>query len=428
MSATLTPPVPEPATPAIRHPYWVLGAVCALALMSTVGVAMPYPILAPIFVDGARDGFTHFMGLDPKLLMGLALAVNPLGILLGSLFIGPLSDRYGRRAVLNVTLTATLLGYLLTAYALQQRWYAVFVLARFVTGLTEGNVAVARALVADLHGQIDRTRGLAWLNACLYAGWLLGPLVGGLTLAWGEPVPFVLAGLAMLPCLVILAAGVPGGPRASGPLHLLKAMREQQALGLLRTDAVLARLAVLQFLYTLGVTALYEFAPLWMLEQAGLDSRGIAWVTAGQCAIMTLASALAGRFGTRSPAPLQRAAQMAVLAALGLSLLAVVPGHLGLAVIMLLGAPLAFYNALLPAWMSERFATHGQGRVMGLLSTVFCLGNVITALGGGALALLSTRWIMGLGGLMCLWAALLLWRLARSESSGGGLVRPLREG
>ncbi len=416
MSATLTPPVPEPATPAIRHPYWVLGAVCALALMSTVGVAMPYPILAPIFVDGARDGFTHFMGLDPKLLMGLALAVNPLGILLGSLFIGPLSDRYGRRAVLNVTLTATLLGYLLTAYALQQRWYAVFVLARFVTGLTEGNVAVARALVADLHGQIDRTRGLAWLNACLYAGWLLGPLVGGLTLAWGEPVPFVLAGLAMLPCLVILAAGVPGGPRASGPLHLLKAMREQQALGLLRTDAVLARLAVLQFLYTLGVTALYEFAPLWMLEQAGLDSRGIAYVTAAQCATMTLASVLAGRFGGgQRRHPLRGAAWMALVAAVGLSLLAVLPATPGLVMIAALGLPLALYNAVMPAWMSERFAAHGQGRVMGLLSTIFCLSNVLVALLGSALALLSSRWIMGLGGLTCVLAAWQLLALARSE-------------
>lgn len=415
MSATLTPSVAEPATPAIRHPYWVLGAVCALAMMSTVGVAMPYPILAPIFVAGVRDGFTHFMGLDPKLLMGLALAVNPLGILIGSLFIGPLSDRYGRRAVLNVTLVATLLGYLLTAYALQQRWYVVFVLARFVSGITEGNVAVARALVADLHGQIDRTRGLAWLNACLYAGWLLGPLVGGLTLSWGEPVPFVLAGLAMLPCLVVLAAGVPAGPRASGPLHLLKAMREQQALGLLRTDAVLARLALLQFLYTLGVTALYEFAPLWMLEQAGLDSRGTAYVTAAQCATMTLASVLAGRFGGGRRHPLRGAAWMALLAAIGLSLLAVLPAVPGLVMIAMLGLPLALYNAVMPAWMSERFAAHGQGRVMGLLSTIFCLSNVLVALLGSALALISSRWIMGLGGLTCVLAAWQLLALARSE-------------
>ena len=416
MSAALNPSQPEPGAPTIRHPYWVLGAVCALALMSTVGVSMPYPILAPIFVDGPADAFTHFLGLDPKLLMGLALAVNPLGILLGSLFIGPLSDRYGRRATLNVTLTATLLGYLLTAYALHQRWYVVFVLARFLTGITEGNVAVARALVADLHGQIDRTRGLAWLNACLYAGWLLGPLVGGLTLGLGEPVPFVLAGLAMLPCLVILAAGVPAGRRAAGPMHLLQAMREQQALGLLREDPVLARLALLQFLYTLGVTALYEFAPLWMLEQAGLDSRGIAYVTAAQCATMTLASVLAGRFGSgRRQQPLRDAAWLALLAALGLSLLALLPATPGLLMIAFLGLPLALYNAVMPAWMSERFAGHGQGRVMGLLSTIFCLANVVVALLGSGLALLSSRWIMGLGGLTCVLAAWQLVALARSE-------------
>ena len=416
MSAALNPPQAAPARESIRHPYWVLGAVCALALMSTVGVSMPYPILAPIFVDGPHDAFTHFLGLDPKLLMGLALAVNPLGILLGSLFIGPLSDRYGRRLVLNVTLTATLLGYLLTAYALHQRWYLVFVLARFVSGITEGNVAVARALVADLHGQVDRVRGLAWLNACLYAGWLLGPLVGGLTLGWGEPVPFVLAGLAMLPCLVVLAAGVPAGRRQAGPLRLMQALREQQALGLLRDDPVLARLGLLQLLYTLGITALYEFAPLWMLEQAGLDSRGIAWVTAAQCATMTLASVLAGRFGSgRRAHPLRDAAWMALAAAVGLSLLAVLPASPGLFMIASLGLPLALYNAVMPAWMAERFAQHGQGRVMGLLSTIFCLANVLVALLGAGLSLLSSRWIMGLGGVTCVLAAWQLLALARVE-------------
>ncbi|MDT8999034.1 MFS transporter [Paucibacter sp. APW11] len=411
-------PGAEPAqdlTP-LRHPMWVVAAVCALALMSTAGVAMPYPILAPIFVSGAVDGFTHFAGQDPKLLMGIALAANPLGILLGSLFIAPLSDRYGRRAVLSVTLLATLIGYLLSALALAQRQYLLFVLARFLTGVTEGNVAVARALLADMHAQVDRTRAFAWLNACLYAGWLLGPLVGGLTLPLGEPVPFVLAGLAMLPCLLVLGLGVPAAKHQGASPALWQAMREQQAFGLLKQDAVLARLFVLQLVYTVGLNGLYEFAPLWMLENAGLDSRGIALVTAGQCALMTLASVAAGRFGGQAAHPLGRAAKMALLAAVGLLLLAALPGRAGLLVIMALGAPLALYNAVLPAWMSERFAAHGQGRVMGLLSTIFCLGNVITALGGGLLALLSTRWIMGLGGLMCLLAAGLLLRLAASEA------------
>lgn len=415
---------PASAAPAIRHPRWVLLAICALSLMSTVGMALPYPILAPIFVGGPVDDFTHFAGLDPRLLMGLALAANPLGILIGNLFIGPLSDRHGRRRVLAVTITATLLSYGLTAFALGQRWYLLFVLARFITGLTEGNVAVARALLADMHEQIDRTQAFAWLNACLYMGWLLGPLVGGLTLPLGESVPFLLAGLAMLPCLLVLTLWVPdwrptpaaGSAPQPGFSGFWRQLREQQVLGLLRADPVLAALFALQLMYCLGVNALYEFAPLWMLENMGLGSAGIAWVTAAQCAAMTTASVVAGRLPA-SRRPLRRAALLALCAALGLSSLVLLPGPLGLAAIVGLGLPLALYNAVLPAWMSERFAGHGQGRVMGLLSTVFCLSNVLMALIGGGLALLSTRWIMGLGGVCCVAASLLLLRLARREAA-----------
>jgi len=416
---------PEDGAPAIKHPQWVLLAVCALALMSTAGVAMPYPILAPIFVGGPVDDFTHWLGLPPELLMGLALAANPLGILLGSLVVGPLSDRLGRRRVLTVTISATLAGYLLTAWGLNERWYPLFLAARFITGLTEGNVAVARALLADMHPQIDRTRGFAWLNACLYSGWLLGPLIGGLTLPLGEPVPFVLAALALLPCLAILGWGLPKGRPAGAQTGLWQAMREQQALGLLRQDPLLRRLFWLQLCFALGCNALYEFAPLWLLQHLGLDSRGIALVTAGQCTAMTLASVLAGRFGGGrggdAVQPLRRASLMALLAALGLSGLALLPGSAGMVLIMALGVPLALYNALLPAWVSERFAVHGQGRVMGLLSTIFCLANVAVALLGGLLALLDTRWIMGLGGLMALSAAVLLLRLSSRLSAQAGV-------
>jgi MFS family permease len=383
-----------------------------MALMSTMGVSMPYPILAPIFVGGPVDGFTHFAGLDPRLLMGIALAANPLGILIGSLFIGPLSDRYGRRALLSFTLTACLVGYLVTAFALDQRLYPLFVAARFITGLTEGNTAVARALIADMSGQLDRTRAFALLNACLYIGWLVGPLVGGLTLHLGDAVPFLLAAAAMLPCLLILYFALPAGARQTGPLHLLRSMREQQSLGLLARDPRLVPLFMLQLSYTLGINALYEFSPLWLLEVLGLSSAGIAWVTAAQCAAMTLASLVAGRL-ISGPPQLRRAAQAALLAALCILLLAGVSGWFGVACIVGAGASQSLYNAVLPAWMSERFAEHGQGRVMGLLTTTFCIANVTIALVGSALSLLSVRSVMALGGVCCVISASLLLRHAR---------------
>ena len=394
----------------LKHPYWILAAICLLAMMNTIGVAMPYPILAPIFVAGPADGFTHFAGFEPSVLMGVALAVNPLGILLGSLVTGPMSDRYGRRSVMTVTLLATFVGYLVTAAALASRNYPLFVLSRFVTGLTESNTAVARALVADMHEQVDRTQAFAWLNACMYSGWLLGPLVGGLTLPFGEPVPFVLA-LWLPP-----STPRPGAPH---PQHPRGAMRGKNLLAVLRSDRVLGLVFGLQLAYTLSLTSMYEYAPLWMLKFAGLDGRGIAFVTAGQCAMMTLASAAAGRFGSASRDPLRRAAQCALVAAACCATLAVAPGVPGLAAIVVFGLPTALYNAVMPAWMSERFAAHGQGRVMGLLSTIFCVSNVVVAVAGGWIALLSTRWIMGLGGVAGVVAAALMLRLARTERAPG---------
>jgi len=420
MSTVLNASTSPAAQAPLRHPQLLLWAVCALSLMSTAGVALPYPILAPIFVGGPVDSFTHFAGLHPELLMGLALAVNPAGILVGSLFVGPLSDRHGRRRVLSITISATLISYGLSAVALAQRNYPLFVLSRFVTGLTEGNVAVVRALLADWHPQLDRTRSFAWLNASLYIGWLVGPLLGGLTLPLGEAVPFMVSAAILVPCLVLLLMGLPDDrpahlPGPTEPVPLLAALRRQQSLGLLVTDPVLRRLAALQMAYTLGVNALYEFAPLWMVQQAGLDSRGIALVTAVQCGAMTAASLLAARIGS-GPTPLRRAARFAVVAATGLLALSAAPSWLGLAIIPMLGVPLSFYNALMPAWMSERFAAYGQGRVMGLLTTVFCLSNTLIALIGGGLGMLSARWIMLLGGCTCLVAAIGFIRFARKHS------------
>jgi predicted MFS family arabinose efflux permease len=392
----------------------LLVAVCAVTLLCTIGVAMPYPILAPIFVDGPADNFTHFAGLPPEWLLGVALAANPAGILLGSLVLGPLSDRLGRRQVLMATLLACALGYLVTAAAVQARWYLLFVAARFAVGLTEGNIAVARALLADHHDAASRVRAFAWLSGFQYGGWLLGPLVGGFLLRWGDAVPFALAAAAMLPCLALVFVGVPRQVAHSSPLL---GMRAGSTLAPLVHDPALRRLFVLQMAYMCGVTALYEYAPLWMVTQAGFDSDGISVMTAAQCGAMLAGTALAGRL-PRLDHPLRTTALAALAGAAALALLVVVPAAPGLAMIVAMGLPLSVYNAYMPAWVSSRFAQHGQGRVMGLLTTIFCFANVLVALAGGVLSLWSVRSVMAFGALCAGGAAWALWRWARREAAG----------
>jgi len=63
-------------------------AACLVAFFSTVGAALPYPILPPLFAADAANDFNHFLGLPPKLLFGLALTINPIGLLIGSALLG----------------------------------------------------------------------------------------------------------------------------------------------------------------------------------------------------------------------------------------------------------------------------------------------------------------------------------------------------
>lgn len=394
-------------------------AACLVAFFSTVGAALPYPILPPLFAADAANDFNHFWGLPPKLLFGLALTINPIGLLIGSALLGPLSDRYGRRPMLLGTSLGAALGHAVTAVALLMQSYPLFILARFATGLMEGNGSVARALLADhLEGDL-RVRAFSWLNGAFYMGWLAGPLLAGLTLAWGVTAPFWVAVVAMGVTGVVTAIAVPakiakGG--ASATTSWWQVARHQHALKLL-AHAELRTLFVVQLALTCGVTAFYEFYPLWLVEVTHFDARGIAWATAALCGTMTAASLFAGRASKAEP--LQRASLFALLTAACIALVALGGPMLGLAAIVLFGVPNAYYNAVMPAWCAERFGHHGQGAVMGLLSTIFCLANILMAAIGAGLTLLDTSYILLLGAGTAAWAA---WRLQRWRQVPGMAV------
>ncbi|NRR34098.1 MFS transporter [Oxalobacteraceae bacterium] len=389
----------------------LITAACLLALLSTIGAALPYPILPPLFAAGVTNGLNTFMDLPPKLLFGLALTINPIGLLIGSALLGPLSDRFGRRPLLLITAIGAGIGHAVTAWSLILESYPLFIIARLATGLMEGNGSVARALLADkLDGDL-RMRALSWLNGAFYMGWLAGPLLAGFTLAWGITVPFWVAVALLLMTAVLVAIALPREAPSLATTSWWQVARDRHALNLLRVPA-LRSLFIIQLAYTCGVTAFYEFYPLWLVEVPGYGARGIAWATAAMCALMTATTIVAGR--PHKGEPLLRARRFAFGVAAMIALLVLGNAWVGLAAIVLFGIPHSFYNAIMPNWCAERFGAHGQGAVMGLISTTFCLANILMALAGAVLTLIDTRLILLLGAALSAWSA---WRMTHWQAS-----------
>lgn len=90
---------------------------------------------------------------------------------------GSLSDRFGRRSILMITVTGTLLSYVLWLFAGN---FALLVLARLIGGAMAGNLSVATAAVADVTTKENRSKGMGLIGVAFGLGFVIGPVLGGL--------------------------------------------------------------------------------------------------------------------------------------------------------------------------------------------------------------------------------------------------------
>ena len=87
-----------------------LFSVMLVVLFSSAGIALPYPILAPLFLNEV-SALTTFADLPSKILLGIILAIYPLGVIFGSSVLGAASGIYGRKKTLVITLVLTAVSY-----------------------------------------------------------------------------------------------------------------------------------------------------------------------------------------------------------------------------------------------------------------------------------------------------------------------------
>jgi DHA1 family tetracycline resistance protein-like MFS transporter len=104
--------------------------------------------------------------------------------------IGNLSDKYGRRPVILLSLLGFSLDYLFLSFAPTIQWLFV---GRVLAGITGASFTTASAYIADISTDKDRAKNFGMIGAAFGLGFIIGPVIGGLLGHYGARVPFMAA-------------------------------------------------------------------------------------------------------------------------------------------------------------------------------------------------------------------------------------------
>lgn len=104
--------------------------------------------------------------------------------------IGNLSDQFGRRPIILISLLGFTLDYILLALAPSITWLFI---GRIIAGITGASITTASAYIADISTIENRTKNFGMIGAAFGLGFIIGPVIGGLLGQYGARVPFYAA-------------------------------------------------------------------------------------------------------------------------------------------------------------------------------------------------------------------------------------------
>jgi DHA1 family tetracycline resistance protein-like MFS transporter len=341
--------------------------ILVTVLLDGIGMGLILPILPALVRElaGTRDSVQHF---------GILMALYAAMQFLCSPILGALSDRFGRRPVLLVSLAGAAADYVLMFMA---STLPLLYVGRIVAGITGANIAVATAYIADTTPEDQRPKAYGHMNACFGLGFVIGPALGFLGAMVSLRTPFLLAAALNALNLALAVACLPESHTGPTPGAAPPSLNPFKFLGFLKSFRnLLALLAIYFLIHFIGQIpgSLWVFYVqdkfLWTTTAVGISFVAFGLLHAGIQAFLT------------GPAT-KRLGEVRVLLA---GMVADAVGFLLLAVIVegwmvyLLVPILATGGIAMPALqtlLSKQVTEDHQGELQGILVSLMSMAAIV---------------------------------------------------
>ena len=359
----------------------ILFVVLVLSTMGFGLVLPPFIFVAQNF--GASTMFAAFI-----------VSTFAMGQFIATPVWGTLSDRYGRKPILILTMLGSAGANALMALADAQGDVRLLLASRFLTGLMAGNFAVATAYMADITSSENRAQGMGMVGGAISVGFMAGPAIGGLmsgntaetaSLYW----PSLAASFASLATLVaivlFLKESLPPEQRtAANTVEQEKARKKSSSFGQIMSRPVLAPMVIMGFLAFFAFTNFETTFPLWANVGFGWGPQqvGFSFMWLGFVVMVTqifIVGKLAPIFGEGH---LLQAAVCSYV--FGLLFMAIVPFAFEPPAwkVMMFGITFtafgsAMFNTAATSWVSKQAGDQERGAVIGLFQSAGWLGRSV---------------------------------------------------
>lgn len=407
-----------------KHPMLPIFLV---VFFGYVGFSLAFPIFSPMFLEPSHGFFPVDYPLRMRTtLLGFVLAAYPLGQFLGLPLLGQLSDCYGRKSVLSISLIFTFLAYIGSAIGIIYHSFWILFISRFICGYAEGNFSIAQATVADISTGHYRVKKFGIINMAASLGFVFGPIIGGKladpnVVKWfGDDTPFwCAAALTIFTILIILWQLPETKPKElrSKPkdsIHPLSGL-----LILLRSfkNTGHRSLYLINFMFYFGLFFFYQYYPLLLVKRYDFTPSSIADMSAYVAVLIALSQLLI----VHPLAKRMRPRKAAILGAFILAPTLICLTLKSFNLVTFIFLPLACVAMGLATTNWQSLVSHSVednllGKVLGVNYSMQILGEIITSALGGFLAgffIISLPLVVG--GVVVFLAALAIWIFTREE-------------
>jgi len=336
---------------------------------------MGFGILIPLLPSFASEqlGISDFgIGILVASFSLIQFIFNPI--------LGSLSDRYGRRPIIVLSLLFTVASYILFSFATS---FLILLISRVLGGLGGSNIAVAQAYIADITEKHERSKGMGIIGAAFGLGFVFGPLIGGIlsdyfiagiTSAGFSFLAFLFASLFLRESLQVKDVSKNVSFKLLDLPKVSKVLR-QKDLGIM---IILFFAVTFSFANTYGIFALLGF------KHYGFSNRQIGY----QYAILGIVSAIIqGGFIKKISQKISEKNIIITgtfLIIFGLGLMPYGHNFLGLAIVVsVLSVGSGILNPTILSMISKYSPQDEQGTVLGINQSLSALARVLGPLWGG---------------------------------------------